>query len=165
MGYLRDCGCHEQRRRVVGHLRDTCGDVALDNVKARLSKAIDCVAVGSHEAAAVLERLEYRRVKRIAKLIGRLEQHRHAHRVGDGAGCRGERGQRHAELGDSPERELNGAGDVRRLLSEREVDFGRCELFCHEFLSAAVRRGFDLVVCHSVLLAYINSRGHYLTVV
>lgn len=76
--------------RVVGHLRDTCGDVALDNVEASLPKAIGCVAVGPHEAAAVLERLEYRRVKRIAKLVGWLEQHRHAHRIGDGAECRGE---------------------------------------------------------------------------
>ena len=132
-------------------------------MEACLSETFGRIAVRSHEAAAVLERLEYRRVKRIAKLIGRLEQHGHAHCVGDGAERRGERGERYAELGDSFERELDGAGDVRPLLSEREMDFGRCELFCHEFLSAVARRGFDLVVCHSVLLAYVNSHGHYLT--
>lgn len=56
--YLRDCGCHEQRRRVVGHLSDACGDVALDYVEARLPKALDCVAVAPCETAAVLERVE-----------------------------------------------------------------------------------------------------------
>ena len=134
-------------------------------MEARLSEALGRIAVGSHETTAVLERLEYRRVKRISKLIGRLEQHRHVHRVGDGSKHRGERGERHAELGNSLERELDGAGDVHPLLGEREVDFGGCELFCHELLSAAVRRGLDLAVCHSVLLAYVNSRGHYLAIV
>ena len=71
--YLRDCGCHEQCRRVVGHLSDARGDIALDYVEARLPETLGRIAVGSHEATAVLERLEYRRVKRIAKLIGRLE--------------------------------------------------------------------------------------------
>ena len=87
--YLRDCGCHEQRRWIVRHLRDACGDVALDYVEARLPETLGRIAVGSHEATTVLERLEHRRVKRIAKLIGRLEQHRHAHCVGDGAECQG----------------------------------------------------------------------------
>lgn len=38
--YLRDCGCHEQRRRVVGHLRDARGDIALDYMEARLPKPL-----------------------------------------------------------------------------------------------------------------------------
>lgn len=88
--YLRDCGCHEQRRRVVRHLSDARGDVALDYVEARLSKALDCVAVAPCETAAVLERVEFRRIERVAKFVSRLEQRGYAHRIGDGAERRGE---------------------------------------------------------------------------